>query len=100
MKPTILLAFCVLSFLAIACSVPKYQSTFPSYRQAIVRGELKEALASYESQAREAEKNAQGSLFPQQYWREAVEAYRLAETQPDIPGNCRKQSHMAKRVSR
>src|SRR5215472_13290403 len=78
MKPTVLLVSFALPLLAIGCSVPKYQSTFPSYRQAIVRGELKEALASYESQAREAEKNAQTSLFPQQYWREAVEAYGLA----------------------
>src|SRR5215470_12295217 len=78
MKPTVLLVSFALPLLAIGCSVPKYQSTFPSYRQAIVRGELKEALASYESQARQAEKNAQTSLFPQQYWREAVEAYGLA----------------------
>src|SRR5215470_9558524 len=78
MKPTVLLVSFALPLLAIGCSVPKYQSTFPSYRQAIVRGELKEALVSYESQAREAEKNAQTSLFPQQYWREAVEAYGLA----------------------
>src|SRR5499433_1471548 len=78
MKPTVLLVSVSLPLFAIGCSVPKYQTTFASYRQAIVQGELKEALASYESQAREAEKNAQGSLFPQQYWREAVEAYSLA----------------------
>src|SRR5262249_42390632 len=79
MKPTtVLLVSVSLPLFAIGCSVPKYQTTFASYRQAIVQGELKEALASYESQAREAERNAQGSLFPQQYWREAVQAYGLA----------------------
>src|SRR4030095_14277804 len=78
MKRTVLLVSVSLPLFAIGCSIPKYQSTFPSYRQAIVRGELKEALVSYEAQAREAERNAQGSLFPQQYWREAVQSYGLA----------------------
>jgi CHAT domain-containing protein len=78
MKRTVLLAFFSLPLFAIGCSVPKYQPTPPSYGQVIVRGELKEALVSYEAQAREAEQNAQSSLFPQQYWREAVEAYAWA----------------------
>src|SRR5262249_40877337 len=78
MKPVVLLASFSLLLLGIGCSVPKYQPTPPSYGQAIVQGELKEALASYEAQGREAERNAQSSLFPQQYWREAVEAYAWA----------------------
>src|SRR5262249_5020402 len=78
MRPTVLLVSFSLPLFVIGCSVPKYQSTFPSYRQAIVRGELKEALVSYEAQGREAERNAQASLFPQQYWRDATEAYALA----------------------
>ena len=78
MKPTVLLVSFSLPLFAIGCSVPKYQPTAASYHQAVVRGELKEALASYEAQAREAEKNAQASLFPQQYWRAAAEAYRRA----------------------
>src|SRR5215510_15038565 len=78
MKPMVLLVSFSLSLLAIGCSVPKYQLTEPAYRQAIVQGELKEALASYEAQAREAEKSAQASLFPQQYWQAAADAYRLA----------------------
>jgi CHAT domain-containing protein len=90
MRPTVLLVFFSLPLLAIGCSVPKYQSTFSSYRQAIVRGELKEALASYESQAREAEKSAQGSLFPQQYWREAVQAYGLAGNTARFAGQLQK----------
>jgi CHAT domain-containing protein len=78
MKPTVLLVSFSLPLFAIGCSVPKYQPTTASYQQAVVRGELKGALASYEAQAREAERNAQGSLFPQQYWRVATEAYRSA----------------------
>jgi CHAT domain-containing protein len=78
MKPTVLLASFSLPLFAIGCSVPKYQATQAAYRQAVVRGELKEALASYEAQAREAEKSAQASLFPQQYWQAAVHAYRQA----------------------
>jgi CHAT domain-containing protein len=90
MKPAVLLASFSLPLLAIGCSAPKYQTTFTSYRQAIVQGELKEALASYESQAREAEKNAQGSLFPRQYWREAVEAYGLAANTARLAGQLQK----------
>src|SRR5215813_3138021 len=78
MKPTVLLVSFSLALFAIGCSVPKYQLTEPAYRQAVVKGELTEALASYEAQAREAEKNAQASLFPQQYWQAAADAYRLA----------------------
>src|SRR5690349_531332 len=78
MKPTVLLVFFSLPLFAVGCSVPKYQVTEPAYRQAIVHGELKEALASYEAQAREAEDNAQASLFPQQYLEAAADAYRLA----------------------
>src|SRR5690348_10196076 len=75
MKPVVLLVFFSLPLFAVGCSVPKYQLTAVSYRDAIVRGEVQEALASYEAQAREAEKNAQGSLFPQQHWYVAAEAY-------------------------
>jgi CHAT domain-containing protein len=78
MKPIFLSVSLSLSLFAISCAVPKYQPTVGSYRQAIARGELKEALTSYEVQAREAEQNARGSLFPQQYWREAAEAYGMA----------------------
>ena len=90
MKPTVLLAFFALPLLATGCSVPKDQSTFPSYGQAIVRGELKEVLVSYEAQAREAEKSAQGSLFPQQYWQAAVEAYALAANSARHTGQLQK----------
>ena len=78
MKPAVLLVSFSLPLFAIGCSVPKYQITEAAYHQVFVRGELKEALASYEAQAREAEKSAQGSLFPQQYWQTASEAYGRA----------------------
>jgi CHAT domain-containing protein len=78
MKPTVLLVSFSLPLCAVGCSLPKYQPTTGAYRQAVVRGEIQEALASYEAQAREAEKNAQASLFPQQYWQAAVHAYRQA----------------------
>src|SRR5262245_21212797 len=78
MRLIILLVSFSLALFGMGCFVPKYQPTPPSYGQSIVRGELKEALASYEAQAREAEQNAQGSLFPQQYWQEAVEGYAWA----------------------
>jgi CHAT domain-containing protein len=77
MKPGVLLVSFSLP-LAVGCSVPKYQPTTAAYRQAIVRGEIEEALVSYEAQAREAEQNAQASLFPRQYWQAAVDAYQLA----------------------
>src|SRR5262245_6206321 len=78
MKPMVLLVSFSLPLFATGCSVPKYQVTAASYEQAVVRGELNEVLVSYEAQAREAEKSAHGSLFPQQYWEAAVDAYRRA----------------------
>jgi len=80
MRPTVLLLSFSLPLFAIGCSVPKYRPTEASYRQAIVRGELKEALASFEAQAQEAEKNASTSWFPQQYWIAATEVYGLASS--------------------
>src|SRR6266498_201593 len=90
MKPTVLLASFALPLLAIGCSVPKYQVTAASYRDAIVRGEVQAALASYEAQAREAEKNAQRSLFPKQYWRDAAEAYGRAARAAQEAGQLQK----------
>jgi CHAT domain-containing protein/predicted negative regulator of RcsB-dependent stress response len=88
MKPTVLLAS--FSLFAIGCSVPKYQATFASYRQAIVQGELKEALASYEIQAQDAEKNAATSFFAQYYWGAAVVAYMQAASAANSSGQLQK----------
>jgi CHAT domain-containing protein len=90
MKPVVLLVSLSLPLFGIACSIPKYQPTEGSYRQAILQGQLKEALTSYETQAREAEKNAQESLFPQQYWREAAEAYGRAARAAQQTGQLQK----------
>ena len=70
----------VLSFLASSCAVsqPKYAATRLGLNSAILEGKLKEALTDDEAQAREAEKNAMGSLFPQQYWSTAVRVYNWA----------------------
>jgi len=46
----------LLLLFASSCSMPKYVADPASTRRAAVRGELKEALASYESEAQEAEK--------------------------------------------
>ena len=90
MKPAILLVSFSLPLFAIGCSVPKYQVTAASYEQAVVRGELNEVLVSYEAQAREAEKSAHGSLFPQQYWEAAVDAYRRAADAAGSAGQLQK----------
>src|SRR5262245_51609449 len=90
MKPTVLLAFFALPLLAIGCFVPKYQPTEAAYHQAVVRAELREALASYEAQAQEAEKNASTSWFPQQYWIVATEAYSRASTAAIFNGQLEK----------
>ena len=63
MKATILVVSLFLLFFASSCAVsqPKYEPTFASTRRALLRGEIKEALASYEVQALEAEKSAAAS---------------------------------------
>jgi len=64
-----------------ACSTssgPRYDTNPLSARRAYAKGEINQALASYEAQAREAEKNAEFSWFPQRYWEEAAAAYNQA----------------------
>ncbi len=39
------------------CAIPKFDGTVASNRRALLRGEIKEALAFYETQAQEAERN-------------------------------------------
>ena len=67
-------------FFASSCAIPEFQATDWSIHRAVVRGKTKEALASLEAQAREAEKNASASWFPQAYWATATEAYSRAST--------------------
>ena len=56
----------------------KFEATYASSRRALLRGELKEVLAFYESQAQEAEKNAVASSSPQKHWAAATMAYAEA----------------------
>ncbi len=68
-------------FFVSACSsspVSRYDTNPLSARRAYAKGEINQALASYEAQAREAEKTAESSLFPQHYWEEAANAYNHA----------------------
>ncbi len=59
-------------------------------RQALLRGELKEALASYETQAVQAEKSATTSSFPQQYLESAYGAYLYASSAARLTGQLQK----------
>ena len=78
------LALPILLFFASSCAVsePRFEvalvnSGIPT-RKALLRGEIKEALAFYEAEARHAEKNAAASWFPQRDWVIATVAYREA----------------------
>jgi CHAT domain-containing protein len=55
-----------------------------------LEGRVREALASYEGQAQEAEKNAPTSWFPQQYWGTAVVAYMQAASAASVSGQLQK----------
>jgi CHAT domain-containing protein len=74
------LVFLILLLFASSCAIPEFQATDSSTYRAVVRGKTKEALASLEAQAQEAEKNASASWFPQAYWVAAAEAYSWAST--------------------
>jgi hypothetical protein len=43
---------------AAGCAVPKFDGSYASLRSALLRGEIKDALAFYEAEARQMEKNA------------------------------------------
>lgn len=85
------LAFLPLLF-ASNCAVqePQFQLTYASTRRALLRGEIKEALAFYESQAREAEKNAEASRFSGQHWENATAAYTEAARAAWLTGQLQK----------
>ena len=63
--------------LASSCAVEQ-EFTLGSTSKAILRGELKQALALYETAAQEAEKKALSSQAPQSHWETATTAYREA----------------------
>ncbi len=56
-------------------AVPKYQPNSASFHSALLRGEIKQALAAYESQAQEAEEKAKSSISPQLYWVTSTDNY-------------------------
>ncbi len=68
----------------------KFEVSYASSRLALLSGEVKEALASFESQAQEAEKNAAASSFPQQYWKLASANYREASRTAFFSGQLQK----------
>jgi CHAT domain-containing protein len=87
--------------LTSACSAPdtKFDTTSSlSTQRAIVRGEIKDALESYESQAADAEKNAAASLFPRQYWTAAASAYREASRAALLSGQLQKSIALAEKA--
>src|SRR5215467_5588277 len=82
-----------LIFLLVSgCTVqqPKFDDTVASRRNAQLRGEIKQALAHYESEAREAEHDAATSKFPQRYWGFAVNAYVQAAGAARVAGQLQK----------
>lgn len=75
---------------ALSCSVPKFEADPASRNRAVLRGEIREALVFYESQAHEAEKSAAASLFAQQYWEAAAQNYMLAASAARTSGQLQK----------
>src|SRR5262245_10646961 len=59
-------------------------------RRALLRGEIKEALAFYEAAAKQAEKNAAASWFPERDWVVATVAYREASVAARQSGQLQK----------
>ncbi len=73
-----------------ASSQAKFEANPESTQRALLRGEIKEALASYESQATDAEKNAAASLSPREHWRTASNAYVQASRAARFLGELQK----------
>src|SRR5215472_3269906 len=81
-----------LFLLVSGCAVqqPRFDDTEASMRNAQLRGEIKQALAHYESEARQAEHDAATSWFPQPYWGFAVNAYLQAASAARVAGQLQK----------
>ena len=65
-----------------ACAAPKFDASNASLRSALLRGEIKEALAYYEAEAQEAEKDSA--------WGTAVGAYLQAADAAEFAGQLQK----------
>ena len=88
-KKTSRLAVLLLLFFASGCAIPRSEGPAAA-RRALLGGKINEALDSYESQAREAERNAAGSSFPQQYWEAASRSYTEAARAAMFSGQLQK----------
>src|SRR5690348_3751439 len=86
---TVIGSFCLI-FVGCALQPPRFDDTRASIRNAQLRSEIKEALAHYESDAREAEHDAVTSLFPQQYWGFAINAHLQAASAAHVAGQLQK----------
>jgi CHAT domain-containing protein/Tfp pilus assembly protein PilF len=90
------LSVVLLPILFVGCAVvePRFEidlvnSGIPT-RKALVRGEIKEALAFYEAEAKQAEKNAAASWFPERDWVITTVAYREASSAARQSGQLQK----------
>ena len=90
----------LLTISCIGCAIeqPKFEVTATSTEAALVRGDVKEALAFYEARAQEAEKSAEASWFPQQYWDAATWAYIEASRSAGYTGQLQKQVQHASKA--
>ena len=88
-------------FVGCAVSEPRFEIDLVhseiTTRRALLRGEIKEALAFYEAEATQAEKNALASWFPQRDWVIATVAYREASSTALKSGELQKAIAYAKR---
>ncbi len=78
--------------LASSCATShiEFEANYASSRRALLEGKLTEAMSSFEAQAKEAEKDAEASWFPQQYWEAATGAYREASRTARLSGQLQK----------
>src|SRR5262245_58020000 len=78
--------------LVSGCTVqqPRFDDTNASIRSAQLRGEIKQALAHYESDAQQAEHDAATSLFPERSLGFAVKAYLQAASAAQVAGQLQK----------
>ena len=80
----------LLFLIGSGCSVSNVDTSFRSMRTALLSGKINDALASYEIQAQEAERDAAGSLFSQYYWGVAIVAYMQAASAANSSGQLQK----------
>ena len=100
------LSVVLLPIVLVGCTVsePRFEidlvhSTLPT-RRALLKGEIKEALAFYEAEAEQAEKNAAVSWFPERDWVVATVAYREASVAARWSGQLQKAiAHAEKAVT-